>query len=177
MGMQLPEWTRTLFLIASGDGWPEADEDQLWALARQWTALGDTVGGLQAQVAEPVRAMRRTDWDGPAAAAFGMTRDGLAGQQLSGMTAGSQNVASFVHQTGVNVQYMKIIVLEELLLLAGQIAHLVAMAGPSFGGSLAAVAGLKALGAYLARACSWVWMRSVRVCSWRCIRVGSGMSR
>ncbi len=152
MGMQLPEWTRTLFLIASGDGWPEADEDQLWALARQWTALGDTVDALQTRVAEPVRAMRRTDWDGPAVAAFGMARGGLTGQQLSGMAVGSQNVAGFVHQTGVNVQYMKIIVLEELLLLAGQIAHLLAMAGPSFGGSLAAVAGLKALGEYLARA-------------------------
>ncbi len=152
MGMQLPEWMRTMFLVASGDGWPEADEDQLWALAREWAALGDAIDALQVQAVEPVRATRRTDWDGPAADAFAVAGNGLGGQQLSGLGAGSRNVAGFIYRTGVNVQYMKIIVLEELLILAAQIAQLVTMAGPSFGASLAAAAGLKAFGRYLARA-------------------------
>ena len=43
MGMQLPAWVREMFLVVTGDGWPEADEDALWALARAWATIGDTV--------------------------------------------------------------------------------------------------------------------------------------
>ena len=48
MGMQLPEWARTMFLVATGDGWPEADEDGLWALSREWSG----VSGVLAEVRE-----------------------------------------------------------------------------------------------------------------------------
>ena len=163
MGMQLPEWVRGMFLVVTGDGWPEADEDALWALAREWAGVGNAAAGLQVRMLEPVRGVRRTDWDGPAARAFALAGQGpagLAGRQVQGLAAGSLRVSDFIYETGVNVQYMKIIVLEELVLLAGQIAHLVAMAVPTGGASLAAVPGLQALGQVFAR------LAQSRLCAW-----------
>ena len=163
MGMQLPEWARETFLVVTGDGWPEADEDALWALAGEWAGVGNVVDGLHVRMMEPVRGVRRTDWDGPAAQAFALAGQGSAGlvrQQVQGLAAGSMQVSDFIYQTGVNVQYMKIIVLEELVLLAAQIAHLIAMAVPTCGASMAAVPGLKALGQLFARLAQW------RLCAW-----------
>ena len=78
MGMQLPEWVRTMFLIATGDGWPEADEDGLRKLAREWSSVAEAVAVLEQRLGEPVGGGRRAGWDGPAAAAFA-----VAGAALS----------------------------------------------------------------------------------------------
>ena len=146
--MQLPEWLRTIFLITTGDGWPEADETSLWALSREWAGLSDAVDDLQVQLIEAVRAVWQNDWDGPAAEAFAVAgHEALdEGGPLPALVEGSQEMAAFVHDTGVNVQYTKIIVLEELVVLAGQIAYLVSTSWWTFGSSAATAAGLAAAG-------------------------------
>ena len=149
MGMQLPDWVGTMFLVMTGDGWPEADEDELWALARAWVDLGDALTGLEQRIVDPVRAVRRTDWDGPAAHAFAAAGDAPAsagGRQLAGLPQGARDMADFVHDTGVNVQYMKLIVIGELLILGAQIAYLIAMSPWSLGASTAAVPALQSAG-------------------------------
>src|SRR5215471_6558651 len=154
MGMQLPGWAREMFLIMTGDGWPQADEDLLWALAQEWTGIATAVSGLETRITEPVRAIRRTHWDGPAADAFtaaGNSVLGHGGQQLTGLATGARELAEFIYNTGVNVQYMKIIVLEELVILAGQITYLIAIAPWTFGASTAAVPALQALGRWFAQ--------------------------
>ncbi len=164
MGMQLPEWARKTFQIATGDGWPEADEDALWALAREWATIGGAIDALQYQLMEPARAVRRTDWDGPAARAFALAGQAPAGRQLAGLATGSHDVSGFIHQTGVNVQYMKIIVLQELVLLAAQIAQLLGLSGATFGASLTAIPALAALGRLLARLATYrlsMWIMSL----------------
>ncbi len=164
MGMQLPEWARKMFQITTGDGWPEADEDALWALAREWAAVGGAIGTLQYQLMQPVRGVRRSDWDGPAARAFALAGEAPAGRQLAGLATGSHDVSDFIHQTGVNVQYMKIIVIEELVLLAAQISQLLWLSGATFGASLAGIPGLAALGRMLARLATYrlgMWIMSL----------------
>ncbi len=155
MGMQLPAWVRQMFLVVTGDGWPEADEDALWALARAWVGIGDTVDEQRQKLADltlATRATRRTDWDGPAAEAYAVAGAGLGGGgPLAAMASAAYAVAAFVYGTGVNVQYMKIIVLEELVLLAAQIAQLVAAAPATGGASLPTVAALQRLGQLYAR--------------------------
>ncbi len=154
MGLQLPPWARKVFLITTGDGWPEADEDQLWRLAREWTGIAVSVSELAERIVEPARLVRRTDWDGPAAAAFAASSDaftGADGQALRGVADGSQELADFIYDSAVNVQYMKIIVLEELVVLFLQISYLIATSVSTLGASLSAVPALEALGRLIAR--------------------------
>jgi hypothetical protein len=40
VSIQLPEWARTMFLVLTGDGFPEADEDDLRVLAAGWKSAG-----------------------------------------------------------------------------------------------------------------------------------------
>ena len=164
MGMQLPAWLGTMFLVMTGDGWPAADEDELWALARAWVDLGDALTGLEQRIVDPVRAVRRTDWDGPAADAFaaaGGAPAGTGGQPLAGLPQGARDMADFVYDTGVNVQYMKLIVVGELLILGAQITYLVSMSPWSFGTSTAAVPALQRAGRSFALAAMWKLAMSV----------------
>src|SRR5215471_2618439 len=124
MGLELPDWVRTTFLVVTGDGWPEADEDDLWALSHTWTQIGDVIYTLEQRIADPVRAARRTGWHGPTADVFTDAGDafiGQGGQQLTGLAHGARELADFIYDTGTNVQYMKIVVTGELLILAAQI--------------------------------------------------------
>src|SRR5215471_9372353 len=110
MGMRCPDWAQKLFLITTGDGWPEADEDLLRTLAHEWVGIAGTVYELTDRITEPVRAIRRTDWIGPEAEAFTAEADSVlrqGAQQWSGLAAGSRELADFIHETGANIQYMK----------------------------------------------------------------------
>ena len=154
MGMQLPDWVRNTFLVVTGDGWPEADEDALRALARAWAEVGDAIYVVEQRITVPVRGVRRTNWDGPAAEAFSAAGNAFAGQhgrQLAALAEGSRDLSTFISGTAVNVQYMKRIVIGELLILALQIAYLIATSPWMFGSATAAVPALQAAGRSFAR--------------------------
>ncbi len=164
MGMQLPGWLRTMFLVVTGDGWPAADEDELRALARAWMNLADAVSALGYRIVDPVRAVRRTDWDGPAAEAFKASADAQLGQgggPLNGLSQGSRDLSEFIMKTSVDVEYMKLIVVGELLILGAQITYLIAMSPWSFGTSTAAVPALQRAGRSFALMAMWKLAMSV----------------
>src|SRR5215216_5779050 len=46
MAIQLPDWCRTMFLVMTGDGFPDGDEDQLRELALTWRTTGTNLIGL-----------------------------------------------------------------------------------------------------------------------------------
>ena len=173
MGMQLPEWLRTMFLVSTGDGWPEANEDDLWALAREWMNVSDVIDTLEHQLVAPVRSVRRTDWDGPAAAAFEAAANAVRGQgnsALSGMTQGTRSLSKFIHETGVNVEYMKLIVIDQLLILAAQIAYLISIAPATGGASNAGIPALQATGRFFALAA--VRQLAISIAAGEVIQVG-----
>ncbi len=109
-------------------------------------AVADAVYTLQARVVSD-RKIQPTDWDGSAAEVYRASEAALhAGKQLDGIAVGATGLADFIYDTAINVQYVKLIVLGELSMLAAQIAWLLASAWHTFGASAAAVSALQALG-------------------------------
>ena len=138
-----------MFLVVTGDGWPEADEDGLRALAREWSGVAEAITVLERALSVPVRVGSRVGWDGPAAEAFttaGTVLSGRSGEQVTALALGSRGLGRFIEDTGVNVQYLKLMVLGQLVMVAGQIAYLAAMAPATFGASTAAIPALRAAG-------------------------------
>ncbi|HET9654870.1 MAG TPA: hypothetical protein VFP72_05925, partial [Kineosporiaceae bacterium] len=65
---------------------------------------------------------------------------------LEKLAAGFEELGGFLHGVGLQTQYMKIIVIEELIILAAQIAYLLAMIPWTFGASAAGIAALQVFG-------------------------------
>ena len=65
---------------------------------------------------------------------------------LEKLAAGFEEMGQFLHRVALQVQYMKIIVIEELIILAAEIAYLIAMIPWTFGASAAGVAALQVFG-------------------------------
>ena len=99
---------------------------------------------LHLTMLEPIRVVRRSDWDGPAERVFALARQHLS-SAVADMRTVTQDVARFIDDTATTVQYMKILVLEQLVILAGQIAHLLATSYSTFGASVPAAGELAAL--------------------------------
>ena len=149
MGMQLPEWVRTMFMVTTGDGWPEADEDGLRALAREWSSVAEVIDGLEQRLSEPVLVGRRGGWGGPAADSYTAAQLVLAGPrspQLTALGTGSRELSTFIDDTSASVEYMKLIVAGQLVILAGQIAYMASMAVSTFGASAAGIPAVQAAG-------------------------------
>ncbi|MFD0598289.1 hypothetical protein ACFQZ4_43430 [Catellatospora coxensis] len=49
--MKIPDWVRQFFLIVTGESWPEADEDQLRALARLYAELVRILAAVEEELA------------------------------------------------------------------------------------------------------------------------------
>ncbi len=138
-----------MFLVTTGDGWPQANENGLRALAREWSSVAEVIDGLEQRLREPVLVGRRGGWGGPAADSFAAAGEVLAAhgnQQLTALVQGSRELSTFIDDTGANVEYVKLIVLGQLVILAGQIAYLASMAGPTFGVSTMGMPSLQAAG-------------------------------
>ncbi|WP_203699532.1 WXG100-like domain-containing protein, partial [Catellatospora coxensis] len=69
MGMQVPDWVGKFFLIVTGESWPQADEDQLWALARLWAALEQVLIAVEEELVAIGHAVDGAGWKGEAAQA------------------------------------------------------------------------------------------------------------
>src|SRR6266550_3047623 len=152
MSIQLPEWVRTMFLVLTGDGFPEANEDELRLLAAGWTAAGTDLKGLVGEVDAAtyaaVDAVR-----GVAAAEFVKAMQSLTQSDprlLDAVADACIEVGEFIGKTALDVEYTKWLVIGELVMLAIQIAWCIASAYYSFGLSLVAIPALQVLGRTLA---------------------------
>src|SRR6266567_4518092 len=148
MSIQLPEWVRTMFLVLTGDGYPEADEDALRLLAAGWTTAGTDLKGLVADVDAAtyaaVDAVR-----GVAAAEFVKAMQSLTQSDprlLDAVADACIEVGEFIDKTALDVEYTKWLVIGELVMLAIQIAWCIASGYFSFGLSLAAAVQLAQFG-------------------------------
>src|SRR5260370_17411906 len=54
--IQVPPWLSEMFLITTGSGFPEANEQQLYDLAQQWFDAGTALTGLDPAVVAPPTA-------------------------------------------------------------------------------------------------------------------------
>src|SRR5690242_15778605 len=150
MGLEVPPWVAEMFHVVTGDGWPAADEDEINDLAQLWFSIGSSVMGFAPEVG------RSALWlaDSGALAGDAQAALRLAVQQVTGdgaltlekLAAGFEELGQYLHQVALQVQYQKIIVIEELLILAAQIVYLIAMMPWAFGASAAGIGALMAFG-------------------------------
>jgi hypothetical protein len=71
---------------------------------------------------------------------------------LEKLAAGVEELGGFLHQVALQTQHLKIIVLEQLAILAAQIAYLITVIPWTFGANAAGITALQILGKKLAMA-------------------------
>ncbi|HET9655132.1 MAG TPA: hypothetical protein VFP72_07245, partial [Kineosporiaceae bacterium] len=139
-----------MFHVLTGDGWPAVDEDEINDLAQLWLAAGQE---LMAVAPEVTRSAR---WLADSGALVGDAQKALSRSvavvtgdgdlALEKLAAAYGELGNYLHGVAVQTQYMKIIVIEELIILAAQILYLLAMIPWTFGASAAGIAALQAFG-------------------------------
>ncbi len=146
MSIQVEPWLSEIFLITTGSGFPEADEDQLRKLAQVWYTAGTDLTSLITDV-QSATAGAVTAVQGLGAQDFVNTIESLTqGTVADGCT----QLGQIIDATALDVEYTKWTLIGQLVLLALQILWLIASSYFDFGLSLAAIPGLVALGRTLA---------------------------
>jgi hypothetical protein len=150
MGLEVPSWAAEIFHILTGDSWPAADEEVINDLATLWLEIGNE---LMQWAPEVTRSARYLSDSGAlvgeaqkalSAAVTQVTGDGDL--TLEKLAAGFDEMGSYLHQVALQTQYTKIVVLEELIILAAQIMYLIAMIPWTFGASAGGIAALQLFG-------------------------------
>ncbi|MER6992721.1 toxin glutamine deamidase domain-containing protein [Saccharopolyspora hirsuta] len=135
MAMTVSPEVAKLFQVLTGEEWPDADEDQLRALAGEWTAAAQTLAELGPGLRSAVQAIR-ADFAGEAAEAFAQrVAPFVEGDDLISSAAELFNgLAKTLLDLALDVEYMKIVTIASLIALLAEIAWAIAMA-PFTGGA------------------------------------------
>ncbi|MGX7828863.1 hypothetical protein ACTG9Q_27610 [Actinokineospora sp. 24-640] len=141
MAMMLPDEVRTLFLVLTGEEWPDADEDKLRALAQEWDRAADDLEHVLAPaLRRAVEAVTASGFEGEAERAF-ITRMSPfvlgQGNHIAASAAQFRQLAAFLRNLALDVEYVKLISVLTLVTLLAEIAWAVAMAYWTAGGSMA----------------------------------------
>ncbi|WP_446689096.1 WXG100-like domain-containing protein [Saccharopolyspora phatthalungensis] len=131
----VPEEVRRLFQVLTGEDMTDADEDALFAVAGRLESDAATVESLAPVVGNVVERVRG-GFSGKAADRFAQ-RLAAFGPVLEAGAVGVRQLAEFVRNLALQVQYLKFVTVGGLLLLVAEIAWAVAMAGPTGGASMA----------------------------------------
>jgi hypothetical protein len=154
--LEVPPWAADIFHVATGDAWPAADEDEIYRLAQLWLSAGAQLLEFAPEVTRAARYMASSGalaGDGQralATAVAAVTGDGDL--TLDKLAAGFEEMGLYLRRVAVQTQYMKIVVIEELIILAAQIAWLIAMLPWTFGASVAGIGPLQVFGRQFALA-------------------------
>lgn len=140
MGMDLPPEVAGLLSAVTGSTWPESDEESMFRLAGEWTAMADELQPLidsLHQAASTVPANNagadidafQTRWEAEESAARNLADAGDPSNVINiGLTVGAGLVLA-----------LKIQIIIQLVILAIQIAQAIAFAAVTFGASLAQI--------------------------------------
>ncbi|MDA3649902.1 hypothetical protein OU416_37975, partial [Saccharopolyspora indica] len=135
MAMVVSPEVAKLFQVLTGEEWPDANEDQLRALAAEWTAAAQTLAELGPGLRSAVQAIR-SEFAGEAAQAFVQrVAPFVEGDDLISAAAELFNgLAKTLTDLALDVEYMKIVTIASLVALIAEIAWATAMA-PFTGGA------------------------------------------
>ncbi|MFI7609598.1 hypothetical protein ACIBTV_31425, partial [Micromonospora sp. NPDC049366] len=122
MGMEVPDWVGRFFLVVTGESWPQADEDGLWALAGVWSEFESALAAVEVEVADIASAVRGAGWEGEAAqAARARLVELVDGGSLRQLVDAAGRFSRFAYDAGTNVQYVKASIIGQLAILTVQI--------------------------------------------------------
>ncbi|WP_446689109.1 WXG100-like domain-containing protein [Saccharopolyspora phatthalungensis] len=131
----VPGEVRRLFQVLTGEDMTDADEDALFAVVGALESGAATVEVLGPVVRDVVGRVR-VEFSGKAADRFTARLDRFV-PALEAGSVGLRELAGFVENLALQVQYLKFVTVGGLLLLLAEIAWAVAMAGPTAGASMA----------------------------------------
>jgi len=138
----MPDAVKWLLPIVVGESWPEGDETKLRALRDAWHTASSAIGPASDagnQAAQGIGA----NWTGDGADAFAeqwkkfVEGDEAYFKQLADAT---KALGDSCDQTALDVEYTKYMIIISLIVLAAQIAAMIAAAAVTFGGSTAGIA-------------------------------------
>ncbi|GAB1515275.1 protein-glutamine glutaminase family protein [Actinophytocola sp. KF-1] len=151
MAMMVSPEVAKLFQVLTGEEWPDANEDQLRALAAEWAmgaqALGDQLGpGLSAAV----HAIR-SEWAGEAERAFAArVAPFIEGDNYIAAAAQLfKSLSDYLLKLAQDVEYMKLVSIYSLIALLAEIALAIAMSPFTGGASMAWLAARMAVVRFL----------------------------
>lgn len=141
MTIEIPGAVQWLVPIVVGASWPEGDEDALRRLGEAWqqaaTAVNEAVSDGDSAAWAALSAMQ-----GEAADAFAEYWDRFVSgdeQFLVTLRKACAALAEACDETALNVEYTKLSIIAALIILAAQIAAMLAAAWATFGASTAGV--------------------------------------
>src|SRR3569833_119547 len=161
MAIEAPEGVQGLFLVLPGERWPTANEDALREVGNAWGTAGDRLESELAPYMVQVVQHIRASFTGKSAIRFA---DMMAPyvvdepQYIPQAAAQFQQMKKFLLDAATQVEYVKIISIEELILLIAQLAWAIAMAFWTDGASLTWLAGRMAIVRFLLK--TW-WGRLI----------------
>ncbi|RKT83055.1 Papain fold toxin 1, glutamine deamidase [Saccharopolyspora antimicrobica] len=150
MAMVVSPEVAKLFQVLTGEEWPDANEDQLRALAAEWTAAAQTLAELGPGLRSAVQAVR-SEFAGEAAEAFvRRVASFVEGDDLISAAAELFNgLAKTLTDLALDVEYMKIVTIASLVALIAEIAWATAMAPFTGGATMAWLAARMAIVRFL----------------------------
>ncbi|GLW95145.1 glycohydrolase toxin TNT-related protein [Actinokineospora globicatena] len=141
MSITIPSEITWLFPIVVGESWPEGDEDKLRALADTWRTAGGDVDDVIAQ-AKSAASQAIGGMDGQAAEAFEKYwAQFVEGDEayLTKLRAACDGLGESCDNCALEVEYAKYSIIAALVMLAIEIAALIAAAFGTFGASSAGI--------------------------------------
>ncbi|GAA3043062.1 glycohydrolase toxin TNT-related protein [Actinokineospora globicatena] len=141
MSITIPSEITWLFPIVVGESWPEGDEDKLRALADTWRTAGGDIDDVIAQ-AKSAASQAIGGMDGQAAEAFEKYwAQFVEGDEayLTKLRAACDGLGESCDNCALEVEYAKYSIIAALVMLAIEIAALIAAAFGTFGASSAGI--------------------------------------
>ncbi len=161
MAIEVPEGVQGLFLVLTGEKWPTANEDALREVGNAWGTTSDRLQNelrpFLIQVVQNIRA----NFTGKSAIRFADMMAPYASEPpyyIPQAAEQFQQLKKFLLDAATQVEYVKIISIEELILLIAQIAWAIAMAFWTDGASMTWLAARMAIVRFLLQ--SW-WGRLI----------------
>ncbi|WP_410667105.1 toxin glutamine deamidase domain-containing protein [Amycolatopsis sp. cmx-4-68] len=140
--MEMPDAVKWLLPIVVGESWPEGDETKLRALRDAWHTASSSIAPAS-EAGNQAASGIRDNWTGDGADAFVeqwkkfVEGDEAYFKQLADAT---KALGDSCDQTALDVEYTKYMIIISLIVLAAQIAAMIAAAAVTFGGSTAGIA-------------------------------------
>ncbi|WP_157440481.1 hypothetical protein [Actinokineospora inagensis] len=139
----VPDDVRRMFLVITGEEWPDANEDRLHALAEAWeTAANRLSGELAPELLKAVVAIRST-FNGATEQAFAAKMSPFVEGSDNYIAAAAEQfhgLAKYLHDLAVDVEYIKLVSVLSLIALIVEIAWAVSVAAETGGASIAWIA-------------------------------------
>ncbi|MGW5648790.1 WXG100-like domain-containing protein [Saccharopolyspora sp. NPDC003752] len=147
----VPPEVGNLFMVLTGEKWPQIDEDELLRLGEAWKrASGRLQNELRPEIAAVVKKLRE-EFRGKAANRFADRMAPLLDSPSPFDAVGEsfQGSADFLRQMSLQTEYVKLVTILSLIELLVEIAWAIAMSGPTFGASMTWLAGRFAIMRFL----------------------------